>query len=317
MYNQTKDLAYLSNAYKLYPSIILHFGTEYSKNLESYISREYLEKGIKDIENEIESAKAEVERADEKLSSYKGNNKSTAKTILEEKSNKAELEYNNLKEKKEEFEKTANLMLPPSSDFLCEIMDNYLETAETLGKNQTASHQDICTAFVNFISPSNPTILKYKSINFKNVETTESWSTVIYKAYGGFMWMGMTKEITIEASLDSMQVSLTGSEQIIDKNDINVSLLVDNDAFSCNVKDLKINFADDLNTSSIYITISCDNSYERNMVKPDPKGDYKPSFSFCIESKDDFFKPLIITIQEEDNVFKELSNRLRYTGKEA
>ena len=316
LYNQTKDLSYLFNAYKLYPSIILHFGTEYSKDLKSYIDREYLEKGIKDIENEIESAKAEVERTYERLSSYKGEKNSTAKTILEDKYNKVEEEYTHLKEKKEEFEKTANLMLPPSSDFLCEIMDNYLETAKTLGKNQTASHQDICSAFVSFISPSNPTILKYKSINFKNVETPEPWSTVIYKAYGGFMWMGMTKEITIEASLDSLQVSLTGSEQIIDKDDINVSLLVDNDVFTCNVKDLIFNFAGDLNTSSIYITISCDNSYERNMVKPDPKRDYKPSFSFCIESKDDFFIPLIVTIQEEDNVFKELSNRLRYTGKE-
>ena len=64
-----------------------------------------LEKGIKDIENEIESAKAEVERTYERLSSYKGEKNSTAKTILEDKYNKVEEEYTHLKEKKEEHQK--------------------------------------------------------------------------------------------------------------------------------------------------------------------------------------------------------------------
>lgn len=302
LYNQTKDLSYLNSAIKLYPSVIIQLGNEYSKNLESYISQDYKNGGLKTIESQIESAKVEVERAHEKIASFKGDKKSEAYIILEDKYKIATTNLDKLKDQKKEFERTANLMLPPSCDFLCKIMDGYLAAAEKIGENQSTSYKNTCNAFISYISPSKTAMEKYKSINYRNIETTALWNTVNNIVTVGLEGIGI-KEITIEASLDSLQVSLTGAEQIIDKDDIEVYLIVDNeDVINCVVKDLKINIADDLNTSSISVTISGDYYIERE--KKDAKENYQPSFCYRIQSKGGFFMPFVVIVSKDNTVIK-------------
>lgn len=316
LYNQTKDLSYLNSAIKLYPSVIIQLGNEYSKNLESYISQDYKNGGLKTIEAQIESAKVEVERAYEKKASFKGDKKSEAYKILNTKYTNATKELEELNSKKTDFERAASLMLPPSSDFLCEIMDGYLAAAEQVGEKQAISYKNTCSAFISYIAKNKSAMDKYNNVNFMEIKTAELWCAVNYKATGGFMWVGMTKEITIEASLDSLQVSLAGAEQIIDKEDIEVFLVVDdNDVFICEVKDLELNIAGDLNTSSISVTIPGDYYFERNRKKPNAKENYQPRFYYLIQSKDGFFVPLVVSLSGDENVYKELSNNLRYIGK--
>lgn len=322
LYKQTREIQHLECAYEYYPTLIMHLGSEYLKDVESYIKGKYKKDGIKEIEAEISSAKALVEATSknfQEIKKAKIDKESQAYQIAEEKKKKAEELKKDLDNKLTNFTITASMMLPPTCDFLCKIMDCYIKVAEVLEKENDTDFINTCSAFMDFITPNYLAFSAFESINYDNVNEPANWVTERVEKRGGFLGMWTENILILESTLSLFNTTPKGAEQIISKDDIRVTLCIGDTDFECTIEDIAFNIGSDMNSSSLSIVMPFKDNYliqsDKNKKDVLAQGVY-----FIIESPEEYFYPIMVIIKEGDGnedslIYKELLNRLKVVSK--
>lgn len=155
IYRVTGDDEILDKVFDIFPTVLIEIFGEYEDELNSYISREYVSKGLSELEYDIESAEYEVEAATQNLATAKKNKyekKGAAYTNIKEKKEEAEAKLDKLKEAKKQFKRTGDLMLPPSLGFICSMMEWYTEIAEKLDCTDDFEYETISAEFWDIVS---------------------------------------------------------------------------------------------------------------------------------------------------------------------
>ena len=307
IFRATNDVEIFKKAYSLFPSILVEIGDEYSSDLFSYLNHEFIKNGLNEIDTDIESAKNSVESATKNLAIAKQNKydkDGTAYKNLEQKLNDAEEKLDQLEDYRKEFERTGKLMLPPSSDFLYEMMEQYLNISEVLGETSSPEFETLCSYFSRIISQSAITSTQYRNL---------IQSVVRYEKTGGFIGIGRTHSIIFEIPLSLLNVSSEGSEKLINSDDIQLTLSIDElNEYTFNLEELSIETGDTLSTSYMSIKVNNMSKYGLQMEKPDKDIGFVHTIDFKIYSSNSYFDPITISMVPDSETYNQIVNRVKY-----
>ncbi len=316
IYRATDDIDVLEKAYALYPGVLVEIGDEYEADLASYLNREYITEGLAEIDTDIESAEAAVNTATSNLSDAKDrkyDKKGSAYKSIEKRLSDAELKLDELKDYRKEFERTASLMLPPSSSFLSSVMEQYISISETLGKTSEPEFQTICSYFARTISQSASSFKRYPEL-FASVTVPFGDVSYRYERKGGFLGIGRTHSMIFEIPLWLLDVSPEGSEKLIDADDIELALSIDGaNEYIFKIDRISIETGDTLNTSYLILAVQNLGKYEVNMQKPGKDSGYTHTLKVTVSASESFFEPVSFSINPDSEMFKEIERRIKYS----
>jgi DNA replication protein DnaD len=315
IYRATNDVEILKKAYSLFPFVLTSIGAEYSSALSSYLNREFVKKGLKEIDTDIESAKRSVETATKAFARAredKYDKKGSAYQNIEQKLKKAEKELEKLEEYRKGFERTGKLMIPPSPDFLCKMMERYLSISQKLGETASPAYKALCQDFSEKIPQSARIFAQYQN-TFSAKEQVPAMDDIIPRCEktGGFIGIGRTHSIILEIPLSRLNVSSEGSEKLINSDDIQLTLSIDRlKSFNFSLEELSIETGDTLSESYMSIRVNNMDKYELNMEKPDK--DSVHALKFTVSSSKSYFDPINVDIKPESDVYNEIVNSIKY-----
>ncbi len=316
VFRATNDVEILKKAYCLFPSILVEIGDEYSSDLASYLNREFIKKGLNEIDTDIESEKNTVESATENLANARKNKydkDGAAYLNIEQRLNEAEEKLEQLEDYRKEFERTGKLMIPPSSAFLCEMMEQYLSISKEMGETDGPEYETLCLYFSRIISQSASTFEQYQNLIPSAIQSPAKTVIVRYEKQGGFMGIGKKHSIIFEIPLSCLDISSEGSEKLINSDDIYLALSIDglND-YVFDLEELSIETGNTLSSSYIIIKVNNMGKYELNMEKPDKDSGVMHTLEFSISSINSYFDPIAFTLIQESEVYDEIANRIKY-----
>ena len=318
IFRATNDVEILKKAYSLFPSVLVEIGDEYSSDLASYLNREFIKTGLNEIDIDIESAKSTVESATENLANAKKNKydeDGTAYLNIKQRLDDAEEKLEQLEDYRKEFERTGKLMIPPSSAFLCEVMEQYLSISQELGETDSPEYETLCSYFSRIISQNASTFEQYQNLIPFEVQSPVKDVIVRYVKTGGFIGIGRTHSIIFEIPLSLLNVSSNGSEKLITFDDINLTLAIDGvNEYGFNLEELSIETGDSLSTSYMIIKVNNMGKYELNMEKPDKDSGFIHTLEFTVSSTNiySYFDPISFILIQDSEAYDEIVNRIKY-----
>lgn len=337
IYRSTGEEEILEKAFDLFPTVLIEIFAEYEEDLESYINRNYVNQGLSEIETDIESAEAKVQSATQNLANAKKNDfekKGDAYKNLEEKKTKAEEELRELKEAKDKFKRTGDLMLPPSLEFICSMMTQYEEMAIKLDRARDFEYRIICDDFWDIVSQN--AILYHEYLNEFGVgdnNNSYSYTNVVYKGQdanisdylvaGGvtlgatvvpvvaipasYLWYKAISTtvkndkkdiISIQIPLSYIYTTQDGSEALFDNDEIKVELTIKG------MDDVPIVFDLETHDVSVEVTESLDSS--RLVIEVDNMKKYDLGIK-SPEDKNNLSNTYTFLISSENEYFEPLT----------
>ena len=304
IYRHSSDRKVAEKAYNLFPSVLSELIDDYKKDITSYLDGEYSKQGLGQIQIDIDSAEVEVTNAANNLASYekiqKENNKKeknytkdAAYTILQDKLIKAEEKLEKLKENYSEFEMTSKLMVPPSSDFVCSLMKEYIGLSEMLGYTDSVVFRSICASFFESISQSSSIWNEFKEYNFG--------------------LLGVTSVI-FEIPLSLINSTASSSESIIGTENIAAFIVIDEHfRFPLIAENLSIELGERIDESFLKVSLVLPSTFELQREKPEKGAESDIEFKVVIFSN--FFNPVTTVIQENSELIEECVKRIDYVIK--
>lgn len=319
IYRATNDIVILRKAYALFPSILVEIGDTYAADLAAYLGRDYVTSGLAEIDIDIKSAESSVEAATSNLAEANKNDydkDGSAYLNIEQRLNDAEEKLKDLKDYRRDFERTGSLMLPPSSDFLCSVMNEYVIISEKLEKDNSSDFKTICSYFARIVAQSVNTFEEYKEL-YPSDELSPSKDVIYrYEKSGGFwiIGIGRTHSIVFEIPLSLLNVSSDGSEKLFLADDIELTMSIDglND-FNFDVVETSIEVGDTLSTSYMTVKINIEDEYALDMLKPDKDSGFSHSVGFTVGHVNSYFEPVVISVDPTSEVFEKIVDRVEYT----
>lgn len=318
IYRNTENIEILQKAYDLFPSVLINIGDRYSSDLQAYLNREYVRKGLAEIDTDIESAKSSVEAAEANMANAKKakyDKNGAAYTNIEQKLADAERKLEDLKSYKKEFKKTGDLMLPPSSEFFCSMMNQYMSIAKELNETSSSKYKDVCSYFLGVVSQDVNNYERYSPL-FSSINSNKPSNTVIYKndKEGGFWGMGQTNLIHFEIPLSCFDITSNGSEQLFDQSEIELILQLNGqDNFNLKINEVSIETGDTLEESFFTIVASYNDTFNLSMKKPEKDSDFVHLMRFEITSNNGYFNSFGFSINNNSEMYKEVAKRIKYS----
>ena len=316
IYRATDDIEILRKAYSLFPSVLVEIGDEYSLDLAAYLNREFVKKGLAEIDIDIQSAESSVEVATNNLAVAKKNKydeKGTAYKNIEQRLADSEEKLEQLKDYRKNFERTGKLMLSPSPEFLCIMMDQYLSISQRLGEVSSPEYATLSSYFSRTISQNTRSFIQYPDLVFSVVRIPSGDSICRYERTGGFIGIGRTHSIIFDIPLSILNITSEGSEKIINSDDIHLTLTIDeSNEYSFDLEEISIETGETLSTSYMTIKVNNMSKYELNMEKPNKDSEFVHSLEFTVSSTNSYFAPIVISITPGSEIYNEIVNRIKY-----
>ena len=206
-------------------------------------------------------------------------------------------------------------MIPPSSAFLCEVMEQYLSISQELGETDSPEYETLCSYFSRIISQNASTFEQYQNLIPFEVQSPVKDVIVRYVKTGGFIGIGRTHSIIFEIPLSLLNVSSNGSEKLITFDDINLTLAIDGvNEYGFNLEELSIETGDSLSTSYMIIKVNNMGKYELNMEKPDKDSGFIHTLEFTVSSTNiySYFDPISFILIQDSEAYDEIVNRIKY-----
>lgn len=323
MYRSTGEEEILEKAFDLFPTVLIEIFAEYEEDLESYISRDYVNEGLSEIETDIESAEAEVESATKNFADAKKNGyekKGEAYKNIETKKKEAEDKLKKLKEYKKKFKKTGDLMFAPSMEFIVSMMDQYIEITEKMGKTDDFQYETICDDFMDIISGDSSLYNEYKGILVSQAEPVYSKASFrIKSSSSGFLGRRKTYVFIFEIPLSYIHVTESGSEALFTSDDIRVSLSINGMSdealdFDFDVEDISVEVTESLDSSRLVVQIKNLEKYELGIRSPENKKNLSNTYILTVSSADESFKPFEISLDSSSDVVEKIEKNFKYTN---
>lgn len=286
---------------------------DYESSLKSYFNMEYKTEGIAYINEKISEAENALKNATDAYSKAIKDGydkKEKALIILQNRKDDANAELERLKTEKEQFVSTCDLILPPSPELLCNLMDHYHEISEMLGLAGSDDYNLICDMFIKVISYDYQLFQKYQAYNVNNIriEPQEADIKYIVSKTGIF---SRRKHIDITIPISLLCFSAAGSGRIIDESDVQVGLVIDGNWFKTDSF-----FYFDYDPSepeyNLVLDIDCSKSFRIMRAKPEKGEEFRPSICFSILSRSGFFSPFEQEIGKESDIYDAILNTIDF-----
>ena len=321
IYRNTSDQEIAEKAYNLFPVILYELIANYNQDVKSYLSGEYSQQGLNQIQTDIDSAEVEVTNAATNISTYeelqikngkkeKDYESDAAYQILLNKLSAAESKLETLKENYAEFERTSALMIPPSSDFLCSIMKEYINMTELFGQTESTVFKSTCDYFFEAISQNVRNWNDFSDYNFKAVP--EPYTDVVYRfeVRNRFIFFGGEKIAIFEIPVSLINPSATGSESIIDEESVSAFIQIDNVfTFPLTIRSLDFELGGRLDESFLNLSFEIPSKFEIQMAEP---VDSESQTNIEVNIFSSYFNPIEIVLDESSELYDECVEGIEY-----
>lgn len=326
IYHSTSDLEIEKKAYELFPDVLRELIEDYKEDVNSYLKGEYSRQGLNQIQIDIDSAETDVTNAATNIAAYeeiqlkngkkeKVYKQEAAYIILEEKLTKAEEKLENLKENFSKFEKSAALMVPPSSDLICALMKEYLALSELLGETETIVYKSICKSFFEAISQNSSVWHEFSEYNFDFLPEPNCVVFYRHEVRDKFIFWGGVTSAIFEIPLSLINSTAAGSESIIGTENISAFIVIDGlYQFPLITEDISIELGERIDESFLKISFELPSTFEIMKAKPGKDEEIDIEFKFIIFSN--FFSPVTIVLQEDSELVDECIRRIEYVVEE-
>ena len=239
IYRNSSNHQIAEKAYELFPAVLSELIDDYKEDTTSYLAGEYSKQGLSQIQIDIDSAEVEVTSAANNIAKHeeiqikngkkeKVYRKEAAYIILQDKLAKAEEKLNNLIDNYSEFERTSKLMVPPSSDFVCSLMKEYIELTKMLGYTDSVIFRSICTSFFESVSQNSTVWNEFKEYNFDLLPEPRTEVRYRHEVHDKFLFWGGVTSAIFEIPLSLINSTAANSESIISTENLTAFIVIDN-----------------------------------------------------------------------------------------
>ena len=325
IYRNSSNHQIAEKAYELFPAVLSELIDDYKEDTTSYLAGEYSKQGLSQIQIDIDSAEVEVTSAANNIAAYeekqikngkkeKVYKKEAAYIILQDKLAKAEEKLNNLKDNYSEFERTSKLMVPPSSDFVCLLIKEYIELTKMLGYTDSVIFRSICTSFFESVSQNSTVWNEFKEYNFDLLPEPSSEVRYRHEVHDKFVFWGGVTSAIFEIPLSLINSTAAYSESIISTEDIAAFIVIDDFfQFPLIAEDLSIELGEKIDESFLKISFPLPSSFD--LQKEKPEKDVRNDIEFKVVVFSSFFDPITIVLQKDSELVEECIKRVDYAAK--
>lgn len=319
IYRSTGNKEFLNIAFELFPKVLIEIFGEYEEEVSGYISRDYVNQGLNEIETQIQSAKEEINTATKNYNDAKKNKydkEGSAYKNIEEKYNEAENKLKQLEENKKEFKKTGDLMFAPSIEFISSMMDQYIEIAENLGKTSDFQYSIICDDFGDIVSQDLAFYSKYKDKLELSLDTHKYDTGIRVEQKGS--WIAPEYMFIFEIPLSAVHVTEDGSEALFDKTELLLSFVINGitenpKVFDYEIQDASVEVTESLDSSRLIIKVM-NQKNELGIKSPKDKKNLNYSYKFILCSSTGSFIPIEIAIDPSFEIAQRIEKNFVYTN---
>ena len=321
IFRATNDKNMLIKVYDLFPAIIAENCKSYKSALYNYLNGSYISSTEAEFKTRIDQANQNVVHATTQLKKAKDEfgKKGTAYEIRLEEKEKAEEEKKKLETDLKNFKNSSNTILPPSCDFLCALMNKYIEISTYLGKIYTPEYRNTCAIFIDAISQDYKLMSYYSNFNYLGTEYNIPNATYDFESKNTaatYYTFGIKKKETIKVKfpISYLYFPADYSSQILDEDDLLIEVIIDkHDCFELTPISVSIEPVNDLGSTFMSINIQNQNKYQLTSLKPNKDEEVIHEISLKISSKEDKFIGNEINIAPGTDLYEEIVSNIKYS----